>query len=101
MHRPHTTASLAALALAGCYIARDASTLVVVNAAKGNGSTNSATASPISVVASPHQSATLPTHVVLWTLAGVAVVALVAGVLWVIHNRAYLLGQLTKVVAST
>jgi hypothetical protein len=73
----------------GCEAARDASTLVVL--------THSGT-NPLAVA--PHQAATLPSHTILWTLAGVAACALVAGIIWLVHNRGKLVGIAAQVATK-
>lgn len=79
----------------GCYTSRDASTLVVQNGGRAPAGSNYCPAVAQTVTASPHQSATTATHFVLYTLCGVALVGLVAAVVWLIHNRGKLLGIAT------
>jgi hypothetical protein len=76
----------------GCYISRDASTLVVQNGSTHSGTNNAAAGLAQTATASPHQSATTATHYILWTLAGVALCCIVAGIVWLVHNRGKLLG---------
>jgi hypothetical protein len=84
----------------GCYTSRDASTLVVMTGSPGRGATNATASLTQSIVASPRQTATTAEHWVLWTLAGVALVALVAAGIWLVHNRAKLLGLAAGVASK-
>ena len=84
----------------GCYTSRDASTLIVQSGSGGRSGTNSAAAVRQSIEAAQHASSQLPSHIGLWILAGLAAVALVAAVIWVIHNRATLIGKLAVLGAK-
>lgn len=77
-----TVAALAATATGtGCYTARDASTLVILQHSGTN-----------SLAVAPHQAAQLPAHTALVVMLVLTGLAAAAGLTWLIHNRGKLVG---------
>jgi len=87
-----TAAPLAAVVITGCNIAKDAGTLIVMNGARSGTGTNGLGRADQHIDAAVKATNTTPTHAVLWVLGGVALIALVAGIIWLVHNRGKLAG---------
>lgn len=81
-------AAAACLAAASCTVARDASTLVMLQGSSTN-----------AVVVTARQSAELPTHPWAMAVLIVAGIAAVVGLIWLVHNRGKLVGLATKIAA--
>lgn len=92
--------AIAGASAAGCYYARDAAQVIVVNQRPQDGHTNSTAPGTITVSASPRQSATPPSHIVWWTLGGLALAALIAAIIWLVHNRGKLAGMVATIATK-
>lgn len=89
-HRARSVAGVLALAVTGgCTMAREGSTLIYMPDAPHN-----------KVAPVIRQAATIPTHTFGWVLLFLGVGGVVAGVLWLVHNRAKLVGMLATMAAK-